>query len=81
MGIGNWLKRRGRASPYKKFASTNLATQTTRKSVKARVAMYLNTMIVAMFMMVRRMMMMMIVVVMRKMVICSPEFGVWGVLE
>ena len=28
-----------------------------------------------------RMMMMMVVVVKRRMVICSPEFGVWGVLE
>ena len=55
MGIGNWLKRRGRASPYKKFASTNVDTHTTRKSVKTRVAIYLNTMIVAMFMMVMRM--------------------------
>ena len=60
--------------------STNLASHTTRKSVKSRVAIYLNTMIVAMFMMVMRMIMMM-VVVMRSMVICSPEFGVWGVLE
>ena len=45
MGIGNGLKRRGRAWQYEeKFASTNLAVHTTRKSVKTRVAINLKTM-------------------------------------
>ena len=32
MGSWNRLKRRGRASPYKKFASTNLATHNSKIS-------------------------------------------------
>ena len=44
MGSGNRLKRRGRAWQYEeKFASTNLAVHTTRKSVKTRVVIYLKT--------------------------------------